>query len=129
MNTRYATAESFATLAIGLWSVSLISYLSSGISGWVYFLAVIGAIFGLFTLYIILPPQWCQESISERITKRGYLRIVKSLGWLIVGLVFGVGLVQSKVPWMIIAGLITMIVSVVGFYVAIWPLRKNNRPG
>ena len=129
MNTRNATAASFATLAIGLWSVSLISYLSSGISGWVYFLAVFGAIFGLFTLYLILPTRWGQESLSQSIARRGYLKIAKSLGWSIVGAVFGVGLVQSKVPWMIIAGLITMIIAAVGFYVAIWPLRKSNRPG
>jgi hypothetical protein len=128
MNTRYSAVESFATLAIGLWSVALIDYLSSGISGLVYFLAVVGVVFGLLTLYLILPTKWGQESLSQSIARRGYLRIAKSLGWLIIGLVFGVALAQSKVPWMIVAGLITMIVSVVGFYVAIWPLRKGNRP-
>ena len=55
MNRRYATAESFATLTIGLWSVSLISYLSSGMSGRIYFLAVAGVVSGLFALYLILP--------------------------------------------------------------------------
>lgn len=129
MNTRNAAAESFATLAIGLCSVSLIIYLSSGILGWVYFLAVIGTMFGLFTLYLVLPTQWGQESLSQRIARRGYLRIAKSLGWQIVGLVFGVSLVQSKVGWMIVAGLITMIIAVVGFHAAIWPLRKGSQAG
>jgi len=125
MNTRNATAEFFATLAVGLWSVSLIGYLSSVISGVIYFLAAVGVISALFALYMILPIQWGQESLSQRITRRGYLRIVKSLGWLIVGLVFGVALVQTKISWMIVTGLITMIIAFIGFYAAIWRLGKS----
>ena len=125
MNRRYATAESFATLTIGLWSVSLISYLSSGMSGRIYFLAVAGVVSGLFALYLILPAQWGQESLSKRITGGGYLKIVKSLGWLIVGLVFGVALVQSKISWMMVAGLITMIIAFVAFYVAMFRFGKD----
>ena len=125
MNTRYATAESFATLTIGFWAVSLISYLSSGISGRIYFLAVAGVMSALFVLYLILPTQWGQESLSQRITRRGYLKIVKSLGWLIVGLVFGAALVQSEISWMMVAGLITMIIAFIGFYVAIWRWGKD----
>ena len=50
---------------------------------------------------------------------------MKSLGWLIVGLVFGVALVQSKISWMMVAGLITMIIAFVAFYVAMFRFGKD----
>ena len=126
METKYSTAESFGTLTIGFWTVSLISYLTSGTSGWIYFLIALGAISALFGLYLILPCRWAQESTLELLRRRGVLRIVKVLGWLLVIVVFGVGLVLSKILWMIIAGMITMIIAYIVFYVGIWKMNKDK---
>lgn len=127
MNTRYTTAESFATLTMGLWSVALIGHLSAGVSGVSYFLAVVGVISALFALYLVLPTQWGQEALSEWITRRAYLRVVKSLGWLIVGLVFGAALLQSGISWMMITGLTTMIIAFIVFYASIWRLGRGKK--
>jgi len=120
MNARYATAESFATLTVGLWSVALIGYLSAGITAGTYFLVVVGALCALFALYLVLPTGWRQGLVSKRMVDGGYLRMVKSVGWLTVGLLFGVRLVQSGVVWLVVTGLITMIVAFVVFYIAMF---------
>jgi len=125
METKASTAESFATLAIGLWTVSLINYLTSGISGLTYFLIVVGAISALFGLYLILPYRWKQEPLLEFLKRHGVIRAVKSLAWLLVLVIFGIGLVQSKIIWLIITGLITMIIAFVVFYVGIWRMNKK----
>ena len=127
METKHSAAESFATLALGLWTVALIDYLRSGISCSAVFLIVIGSISALFALYFILPRSWKQESILSYFQRKNTLKVIKSVGWLIVSLVFGVGLVQSKVIWLIIVGLITMIIAFVVFYVSLW--RMNRKVG
>ena len=124
---KYSTAESFASLSIGLWAVSLIGYLTSGISWATYFLAIVGAISVLLSIYLI--PSWNrrQKSVLEFLERNKIMRIVKLLVWLIVLAVFGVSLIQTKVIWLIVAGLITIIIAFIVFYVGIWRMNKNNR--
>ena len=114
-----STAESFASLSIGLWTVSLIGYLSSGISCTTYLLIVVGAIFALLSLYLVLPWNWKQKSALEFLEKYKITRFAKPLIWLIVLAVFGVALVQTKIIWLRPIGLITTIIAWVVF-VFVW---------
>jgi len=121
-----STAESFASLSIGLWAVSLIGYLTSAISWETYLLAIIGAISALFSLYLIAPPNWKQKSVLESLKSNQITKIVKLLVWLIVILLFGVNLFQTKVIWLIVTGLITMVIAFIVFYIGIFRLKKDN---
>jgi len=124
---KYSTAESFASLSIGLWAVSLIGYLTSGIPWATYFLAIVGAISALLSIYLILPWNGRQKSVLGFLKTNKIIGIVKLLVWLIVLAVFGVSLIQTKVIWLIVAGLITIIIAFIVFYVGIWRMNKNNR--
>ena len=126
MNTKASIAKSLATLAIGLCSVSLISYLASGVFWPVYILLAVGAISMLFGLYLILPLRWRQQSVLEFLDKHAVTTIVESLGWLVVLAVFGVALVQSGVGWMIVAGMVIMIAAFIAFYVAMYRIGKKS---
>ena len=123
---RALTAESFATLSIGLWTVSLIRYLTSGISWMTYFLIVVGAISILFVVYLILPSHWKQESVLGYLERNKIIRVIKLLVWLIVLVTFGIQLVQIKIIWMVITGLITTIIAFVVFCVGLWRMNKGN---
>jgi hypothetical protein len=125
METKHSVAESFATLALGLWTVALIGYLHSGIDWATIVLIVVGSLSALFAAYFTLPINWKQESILAYFKKTNILKIIKSVGWLTVFLLFGVALVQSKVVGLIIVGLVTMIIAFVVFYVSIWRMNKK----
>jgi hypothetical protein len=122
MDSKNSVIESFATLTLGLWSVCLIGYLHSGIDWTVILLIVVGSLSALFAMYIILPDKIGQGVVLAYFKKNNLLKIAKSLGWLIVVLLFGVALVQSEVLWLIIVGLITMIVTFVAFYISLWKI-------
>lgn len=124
---KYSTAESFASLSIGLWAVSLIGYLTLGITWATYFLAIVGAISALLSIYLILPWNGKQKSVLGFLETNKIIGIIKLLVWLIVLAVFGVSLIQTKVIWLIVAGLITIIIAFIVFYVGIWRMSKNNR--
>ncbi|MFC1955538.1 hypothetical protein ACFLWZ_03255 [Chloroflexota bacterium] len=119
-----STAESFASLSIGLWTVSLIGYLTSGISWATYFLGIIGIISALLGTYLILPWNWRQKLVLEFLENKKR-RMAKLLIWLIVIATFGVGLIQTKVIWLIFTGLITMTIAVVVFYVGLFRMNKD----
>jgi len=124
---RNLTAESFAGLSIGLWTVSLIGYLTSGVTGATYFLAVVGAISVLISIYLMLPWNLGQKSALKFLETNKIMSIVKLLVWLIVILAFGVNLIQTKIIWLIIAGLITMILAFIVFYVVLFRTSKDKR--
>jgi hypothetical protein len=116
---RNSTAESFASLCIGLWTVSLVTYLSSGISGGTYFLIILGAMCALLGIYLVLPWHLKQKSALEVLDKYKITRFAKPLIWLIVIAIFGVRLVQTQISWLISIGLITVVIAWVVF-VFIW---------
>ena len=111
------TAGSFASLSIGLWAVSLIGYLTLGITWATYFLAIVGAISALLSIYLILPWNGRQKSVLGFLKTNKIIGIVKLLVWLIVLAVFGVSLIQTKVIWLIVAGLIIVIIAFIVFCV------------
>ena len=123
---RTPIAESFASLSIGLWTVSLIGYLTSGISWMMYFLIVIGVISMLLAIYLLLPWHWKQESVVGYLERGGTIGFLKLLVWLIVLVIFGVGLVQTKIIWMIITGLVTSIIAFIVFYVGLGRMKKGD---
>ncbi|OGO06612.1 MAG: hypothetical protein A2Z76_01750 [Chloroflexi bacterium RBG_13_56_8b] len=127
-----STVEAFGSLSLGLWTVALVGYLTSGISWETYILIVLGGLSALFSIYLVLP--WdCvyrkQKVVLKCFEKKQILKIAKSLGWLIVLAVFGVRLVQTKVDWLIIAGLIFAIFAYVVFYASLWKMKKDNGKG
>ena len=124
---RNLTAESFTGLSVGLWTVSLVGYLTSGVTGATYFLAVVGAISVLISIYLMLLWNLGQKSVLKFLGTNKIINIVKLLVWLIVILTFGVNLVQTKVIWLIVTGLITMILAIIVFYVALFRMSKDKR--
>jgi len=122
-----STAESFVSLSIGLWTVSVIGYLTSGISWMTYFLIVVGAISSLFSVYIILRWDWKQKSVLEFLERKKITTIAKFLVWYTVLGIFGVGLAQTKVIWLIIMGEIILIIAAIVLYVGLWGMKKDNR--
>jgi uncharacterized membrane protein len=122
-----ATAESFATLAIGLWAIALIDYQTSGISGLTYFLIGVGVFFALFGLYLRLPFSWRQDACLEFLEKRKYIKVGKLLGWFLVLVVFGIGLWQSKVIWLMITGFATVIIAYIVLYLGIFRLKEKQQ--
>lgn len=126
METKHSAAKSFASLAIGLWTVSLIGHLTGVISGLTYFLVAVGAVSALFGSYLVMPWRWAQESTLELLKRRRILRVIELLGWFLVVVIFGVGLMQSKIGWMIVAGLIAMIIALIVFYVGIFMASKGQ---
>ncbi len=123
---RTLMAESFVALSIGLWTVSLIRYLTSGISWMTYFLIVVGAISILLAVYLILPSNLKQELVLGYLERNKIIRVIKLSVWLIVLVTFGIQLVQTKIIWMIITGLITTIIAFVVFNVGLWGMNKDN---
>ncbi len=122
-----STAESFASLSIGLWTVSLIGYSTSGISWGTYFLVILGAISALLSIYLIVPKIPGKESVLECLETNKIIRFIKPFIWLIVLAVFGVRLVQTKVIWLIFTGLITIVMALIVFYVSLWKTGKDYR--
>jgi hypothetical protein len=122
---RNSTAESFARLSIGLWTVSLIEYLSSGMDLPTYILLSLGILFVLISGFLFIPWNLKQKSVVNYLSTSGTMRIVKPLLWLLVIAPFGVNLVKTKIPWLIITGLIAVILAFVIFYVSIW---KSGKP-
>ena len=124
-----SAAESFASLSFGLWTVSLIGYLSSGISWTTYFLVVVGAISALFStylsIYLVLPWDWKQKSVLKYLETNQTIKVTKFLVWLIILTAFAVMLVQTKVGWLIATGLIIIIIAFISFYVGLWKTGKD----
>jgi hypothetical protein len=46
--------------------------------------------------------------------------------WLIVILLFGVSLIQTKVIWLVVTGIVAMIISFIVFYIGIFILKKDD---
>jgi len=113
-----STAESYASLSIGLWTVSLIGYLSSGISCGTYFLIVVGTISASLSIYLALPWNWKQKLVLEFLEKCKITVSAKPLIWLIVLAVFGVALVKTEIIWLRPVGLITTVMAWVVFVFA-----------
>ncbi|MCJ7425998.1 MAG: hypothetical protein MUO17_02510 [Dehalococcoidales bacterium] len=127
-----STVEAFGSLSLGLWTVALVGYLTSGISWETYILIALGGLSALFSIYLVLP--WdCvyrkQKTVLKYLETKQIIKFAKSLGWLIVLAVFGVRLIQTKVDWLIIAGLIFAIFAYVVFYVSLWKRKKDNGKG
>jgi len=126
-----STAESFAGLSVGLWTLSLIGYLSSGISWATYFLVVVGAMSALFSIYLsiylVFPWDWKQKSVLKYLETKQIIKVTKYLVWLVVLAAFAVMLLQTKVSWLIAAGLIIIIIAFILFYVSLWKTGKDYR--
>lgn len=124
-----SVAEAFGSLSLGLWSVALIGYLTSGVTWATYFLVVVGAIFTVFGIYFILPWEWDwkQKQCLKSLEAHPVMKVTKSLGWFIVLAIFGVGLIQSKVGWLIVIGLIAAITSYAIFLVGLSGIGKDIR--
>ena len=120
------TAESLGSLSLGLWAVALIGYPTSGISWHTYFLVVVGALFAVFGVYFILPWDWKQRQCLKYLEAHQIMKITKSLGWFVVLVVFGVGLIQSKVGWLIVIGLTITIIAYVVFLAGLSRTGRHN---
>jgi hypothetical protein len=124
--TQKSAAASFVSLSIGLWTVAVIGYLNSGVSWMTYFLNIVGALSALLSIYLILRWNWGQKQVLEFLETKQIIKIVKFLLWYTVLGVFGVGLVQTKVLWLIITGEIIVIIAAIVLYVGIWRLKKDD---
>lgn len=122
-----STAESFASLSIGLWTVSLIGYLSSGISWETYPLAIGGLISTLFSGYLIVHCDWKQRPVLEFLETKQIIKSAKSLGWCIVLLVFATRLLHTEVGWLKVTGLIVAIIPVIIFNASLWGASTDYR--
>lgn len=120
------TAKSFASLSIGLWTVSLIGYLTSGISWHTYFLVVVGTLFSVFGLYLILPWDWKQKQYLQYLEAHQIMKVTELLGWLVVLMAFVVRLIQSKVGWLIVIGLTITISAFVIFLAGLSRTGNHN---
>jgi len=121
--------ESFASLSIGLWTVSLIGYLTSAISWATYSLAIVGTISALLSIYLILPCNWTwrQKSVLEFLENNKIIRIIKLFVWFIIIAIFGVSLIQTEVIWLIVTGLITIIIAPIVFSVGLLRMNEDNK--
>ena len=113
------TAETFASLSLGLWAVALVGYLTSGISWMTYFLVIIGAMSALFGIYLVLRWNWKKKQVLEYLKTKRIIKVVKLLVWLVVLAIFAVNLIQTGVGWLIVTGLIIAIIAVIVFCVGI----------
>ncbi len=125
---RYKTsaAESFASLSIGLWTVSIIGYLSSGISLTTYLLSIGGAISVLFCVYLLLPWNWKKKTVLESLKINKIIRMIKLLVWYIVLWVFWAALMQTKVIWLMVTGTITISIIIIVFYIVLARTKKDT---
>jgi len=121
------TAETFASLSLGLWAVALIGYLTSGISWMTYFLVIVGAMSALFGIYLVLRWNWKQKQVLKYLEANKILKVVKLLVWLVALAIFAVNLIQTKVGWLIVTGLIIAIITAIVFYVGIWKTGGQER--
>jgi uncharacterized membrane protein len=106
-----------------LWTVALIGYYTS----LNYFLAIVGITFALFSGYLIVPRDWKQKSVLKYLKKNKITRFAKLLGWYTVLWIFGARLVQTKVIWLIVIGIITIIIAVIVLYVGLWRAGTDYR--
>jgi len=123
---RNSTAESFASLSIGLWTISLIGYLKAGFSWETYFLLVVGCITIFLGLYLILPWNWRQKSVLIHLETKRWLKLIKLAIWLIALAVFALRLIQTDVAWLYVLGIIISIIAFFIYFRGLFRLNKNN---
>lgn len=125
---RNSTAKAFASLPLGLWSVSLIGYLTSGVSWSTYFLVIAGILSTLFVIYLRLPWDWKRKQLLDYLSEdKAITEIVESLGWFIVLAVFATGLIQTKVIWLILTGIIVGGIAYLNFLISIIKRGKDKK--
>ena len=124
-----SVAESFASLSFGLWAVSIIGYISSGVYLAMYVLVIAGVISALFSIYLsvylVLPWDWKQQLVLRILETKQVMKAAKFVIWLIILATFAVGLMQTKVDWLIFIGLIIIAIAfIVFFYVSIFRMNE-----
>jgi len=124
-----SVAESFASLSFGLWAVSIIGYISSGVYLAMYVLVIAGAISALFSIYLsvylVLPWDWKQQLVLRFLETKKVMNATKLVIWLIILATFAVGIMQTEVVLLMFIGLIIVAIAfIVFFYVSIFRMEK-----
>jgi hypothetical protein len=133
---RNSTAESLATLAIGTWTIVLIGYTTS-ISNdtwanyysnlsWInYLLAALGGVFVVLGLYLMLCWDWKQKSVLTFLERTKTIGFIKLIGWLIILVIFALGLVQTGNVLLYLIGMITFLIAFIIFFIGLFKINKT----
>ncbi len=118
-------AESFGSLSIGIFGVSLVGDIQWATT----LLIIIGVIIGLCGIYVLLPYNLNQEWFLKEVAGPRNMAIFKRFGWFIVVVMFGYSLTQTGVIWMIGIGLLSVFLSYVVFYISLWRFMDKRKKG
>jgi hypothetical protein len=110
---RNSAVGSFISFSIGLWTISLITFKQAGVSWEVYFMGVLGILSLIFSLLLFLRCNFIKNGVLPYLKKDRTMPIIKLIAWYMVVAAFIVRLFQTEVAWLIVAGLFTMIISVI----------------
>ncbi|MBA7674707.1 hypothetical protein ES703_82928 [subsurface metagenome] len=121
---RNSVAESFGSLSLGIFAVSLVS--SAQWSSIV--LIIFGIMFALCGIYIIFPRDLKQEWLLENAAAPRHMAIYKRIGWLIVLAMFGYSLTQTGITWLRVIGILFAILAYVVFYISLLRLKARKLP-
>ena len=119
---RNSVAESFGSLSLGIFAVSLV-----GSAQWSSIVLIIfGMMFALCGLYIIFPRDLKQEWLLENVAAPRHMAIYKRIGWLIVLAMFGYSLTQTGIIWLRVIGILFAILAYVVFYISLFTLKARK---
>lgn len=117
-----SVAENFGSLSLGIFAVSLI-----GSVQWATIvLIILAVIFALCAIYIRVPHDLKQKWFLRKVATPENMSIFKRVGWLIVIVMFGYGLMQTDTIWLRVIGILFAISAYVVFYISIYRLRDKK---
>ena len=125
-----STAESYGGLSLGLFATALLPDALWQILS----LVTLGALFALSGLYLILPCGWKRKGFPKGVAlwlaKEKQVKYVKGVAWFIVLAVFGINLIQTRINWLVILGVICACLGYAILLFGIWKgSQKGNKQG
>jgi len=125
-NRKKLVAKNFASLAVGIFSVALIS-----LDQWATIMLIIfGSIFALSGFYLRIPLNFKQEWFLKNIARDKDLAIFESIGWLAILGRLGYDLTQKDIAWLKILGILCAILAFFIFYISLCKsgkVKKNKQ--
>lgn len=115
-----STAEKFASPSIAMFATSLIVY-----ERWYSIaLVVCGSLFALFSLYLLLPCDWKKSWFLKQVGETQTTVLLKYFGWFLVLAALGTNLIQTRITWLWIFGIIF---AVLAYFVLFYGTLKGGK--
>ena len=119
---RNSVAETFGSLSLGIFAVSLI-----GSVQWATIVLVLfGVLSALCGIYIVFAHDFGQGWFLRNVATAKNMAVFKRVGWLIVLAMFGYSLTQTGIIWLQVIGILFAFLAYVVFYISVRRLTDKR---